>query len=298
MISYDSIQQKLAQYSAIAGSVLLAGSDVDAQIAYTNVDPNEKIFLDDVYNLDLDNDGIFDFKFTVASQVFGYWRVAEISSADSAPSQNYVSRSEDFFAAALNANDFIGSGNNWVKPGYYYGGAPYLEYYQIGSPSNGSPGQLYGPWGGKGDHYLGLKFGINGEYHYGWARLNVTRTASFLNIKAYAYNTVPGEPILAGQRSLRLDQQYENVNASEMAISVYPNPAKDKIVLSLGTSNLEESRVSIYDINGKEVLTSQFPELNADQLFEFDISTLPGGFYLLKLTSDQKVATQKFAISN
>lgn len=61
----------------------------------------------------------------------------------------------------------------------------------------------FGAWG-KGRRstgpYLGFKFLIDGEIHYGWARVNVH--AEFLHLSAtltgYAYETVANHPILTG----------------------------------------------------------------------------------------------------
>jgi hypothetical protein len=61
----------------------------------------------------------------------------------------------------------------------------------------------FGPWGkgrrGTGP-YLGFKFLIDGEVHYGWARVNVK--GNFLDLSAtltgYAYETVANRPILTG----------------------------------------------------------------------------------------------------
>ena len=72
---------------------------------------------------------------------------------------------------------------------YYFGG--------------GGTVNSFGPWG-KGRKftgpYLGFKFLIDGEVHYGWARVNVQ--ANFLKLSAtltgYAYETVANRPILTG----------------------------------------------------------------------------------------------------
>jgi hypothetical protein len=57
--------------------------------------------------------------------------------------------------------------------------------------------------------YLGLKFKIDGKTHYGWARLNVQEGSGNLQITAtltgYAYETVPGKEILAGQTASQVD---------------------------------------------------------------------------------------------
>lgn len=72
---------------------------------------------------------------------------------------------------------------------YYFGG--------------GGTVNSFGAWG-KGRKftgpYLGFKFLIDGEVHYGWARVNVK--ANFLHLSAtligYAYETVANRPILTG----------------------------------------------------------------------------------------------------
>jgi hypothetical protein len=58
-----------------------------------------------------------------------------------------------------------------------------------------------GTWGNVSTHYLGLSFQIDGETHYGWARLNVTVTRDSIKgtVTGYAYETVPGMPISTGQ---------------------------------------------------------------------------------------------------
>jgi len=59
--------------------------------------------------------------------------------------------------------------------------------------------------GGKGvkNRYLGLKFKAGGRFHFGWARISVKRAPPLLRVTAvlsgYAYETVPGKPIIAGK---------------------------------------------------------------------------------------------------
>ena len=52
------------------------------------------------------------------------------------------------------------------------------------------------------NHYLGLAFTVNGETHFGWARLSVKtgpRRAFHALLTGYAYETVPSKPIITGQ---------------------------------------------------------------------------------------------------
>jgi len=63
-----------------------------------------------------------------------------------------------------------------------------------------------GPWvdGGKGvkNRYLGVRFKFNGHSHFAWVRLTVTTTPPHdfkAKLTGYAYETVPGKPIIAGK---------------------------------------------------------------------------------------------------
>jgi hypothetical protein len=57
--------------------------------------------------------------------------------------------------------------------------------------------------GGKGvkHRYLGLKFKIKGQFHFGWARIAVTtaRNNFTATLTGYAYETIPGKGIIAGK---------------------------------------------------------------------------------------------------
>jgi hypothetical protein len=57
-----------------------------------------------------------------------------------------------------------------------------------------------GPWRNVTNGYLGLKFVVNGETHYGWARVTITGGCGDyrLTLSGYAYETVPNQPVLAG----------------------------------------------------------------------------------------------------
>jgi hypothetical protein len=74
--------------------------------------------------------------------------------------------------------------------------------------SDSSLTMAYGPWANVSNRYLGLRFVLNGEMHYGWARFSVANTGSLtggLHIKAtftgYAVETLANRPIQAGTTS-------------------------------------------------------------------------------------------------
>jgi hypothetical protein len=57
-----------------------------------------------------------------------------------------------------------------------------------------------GPWKNAAHTYVGLRFLINGQVHYGWARLNVHADDSGVSatLTGYAYETIANKPILTG----------------------------------------------------------------------------------------------------
>jgi hypothetical protein len=66
-----------------------------------------------------------------------------------------------------------------------------------GGPQGGT---AYCAWGGNiATHYLGLKFSIKGQTHFGWARVKVASMFPYvISLTGYAYETIPNKPIITG----------------------------------------------------------------------------------------------------
>ena len=67
---------------------------------------------------------------------------------------------------------------------------------------------------------------------------------------------------------------------AENLLSLYPNPAGDRIFLKLGSAAAHQGRIQILDLSGKEVMESELP--SGHQLVELDVSLLPEGMYLVQ----------------
>jgi len=74
---------------------------------------------------------------------------------------------------------------------------------EVASTSTHGNERFKGNWRDASNRYLGLKFILGGETHYGWARLTVHATLDPAHITAtltgYAYETIANKPIVAGQ---------------------------------------------------------------------------------------------------
>ncbi len=79
----------------------------------------------------------------------------------------------------------------------------------------------HGPWCNVANGYLGVKFFILGKAHYGWARLTVTKAPGLL-LTGYAYESIPGKPIIAG-KTKGPDDDVENDNPDASLTNPVPD---------------------------------------------------------------------------
>lgn len=192
---------KLVAYStaaAAAGVGLVAlAQPAEAKIVYTaaNVTIVENA---GPVNLDLNNDGTADFAISYGGGVaaarhpegaFAY--SLAIFPAETANQVWGIKSTKGVeCAAALPPGVKVGTGAAFQKG--------YLPMWSVaGSYTRG--GTEHCPWNDKQrGAFLGLKFVVNGETHYGWAHVTVG-TTTVLN--GYAYETVPNQPIETGKTS-------------------------------------------------------------------------------------------------
>jgi len=195
LVNKSSLAKKLASYSAVAAAVLAIDRTADAQIVYTPVKP-AFVGSDTTYNLDLNNDGIVDFKIIQTHTSFRNGGTNYSFSAHGgefvgaiAMSSNALIGKPFYYGSAINANN-VGS-YGWAK-----GQSFEYEKWQLRGNDDSS---FYsgGPWRFNSDtSYVPLKLVDNGNTYYGWVRLYIG--GSFI-VTGYAYNSVPDSGIYAGQ---------------------------------------------------------------------------------------------------
>jgi hypothetical protein len=190
----DSVHHQLNMYaiaSSAAGIAALAlAQPAEAKIVYTKT--NYVIPWNYAYQLDLNHDGITDFlilNFGTSTKSGGRLKTKE--AFGNAIQGSWVcgtrcgSSSEGFPLDSA------------LKPGAQIGPEQgFIACFCDGESMVG------GYWFDVKNRYLGLKFQIGEETHYGWARLNVLanqRLQLTATITGYAYETIPNKAILAGQ---------------------------------------------------------------------------------------------------
>jgi hypothetical protein len=234
-----SVHQRLNTYAIAAGaagvSLLALTPTADAKIVYTAT--NQTISTTNGVQIDLNGDGKVDFGFgaTFHATSFGeYQEGALFALASWHPNQILGGREQGYnLGFALSAGAVIGPTRTFVA------GRADMAF----GAYDGSTGVCGGPWDNVKHHYLGLKFVIDGQYHYGWARLDATCLKNGENtavLTGYAYETIPYKPISAGKISGPEEESGEGAVAPDAANA---NPvSKSPTRASLGTLALGARR--------------------------------------------------------
>jgi hypothetical protein len=216
-----NLDRKLLAYFA-AGTASLAASarPAEAKIIYTPASIN--IQTDSRVTFDLNNDGIPDFNLyrcACASKGSSFLTVfPEAAGNGIRPNQNGEAAA-GFFGLPVGPKE---------KFSYGAGGL-----FMAGIRDDGFSTFSYGPWRNVTNRYLGLKFVVNGQNHYGWARLNVSITGTVV-ITGYAYETTPDTGIIEGHVS-----GAEKVGSSATAELLAPAPQTASLsMLALGAPGL------------------------------------------------------------
>jgi hypothetical protein len=169
-------------------------TDIEPDFVSDNQNPSYGLVFSHSYGLDLNNDQLVDYVLELNS-----WELEDYLYIGS----NQGDQNGIISVAPWDANPVplqlgieISTNPDRAVPnqGLYYeiGG-----FFVIGNCPVGESNCFY-DWKLKGDRFLGLRFEINGEVHYGWARIRIESPTEW-RVKDYAYNATPNNPICAGR---------------------------------------------------------------------------------------------------
>jgi hypothetical protein len=153
--------------------------------------------------LDLNNDGIADFLISnkhnrcSASSSYQYCVTMKVI-PQNASNAIWGTNNGQFHGSA----SALGSGVTIGSQGKFQSGHEFMGLAEHTS-RNGTEYRSGGPWKETTRGFLGLKFVIQGQIHYGWARLSVSAgfDGMYGAISGYAYETEPNTPITTGQEN-------------------------------------------------------------------------------------------------
>jgi len=95
------------------------------------------------------------------------------------------------------------------------------------------------------------------------------------------------------------DEEYSGklgaTKVQDQGIQIFPNPANNKVFISLQKLTFEQSVISIYNVQGKQVLQTSSVDAFAG-IVQLDVSDLVKGIYLVKVRTGNSIATKKLLI--
>jgi hypothetical protein len=209
------LERSLSAYAAAASaagvSLVALQPSAQAKIVYTPA--NISILVGKPFPLDLNHDGVTDFMFSnilfyLGDRGYGLGVRAAASNPGNAiwgkgitsAAWGSFSRScRSGFAAALPAGFNVRPNKSYLQKS-----ACWMMGWRNASISRRFEypyAETLGQWMYTQNRYLGMKFMIDGEAHYGWARFSVTTGSegAVATLTGYAYETIPNKLIIAGK---------------------------------------------------------------------------------------------------
>lgn len=186
-------KMNLTTYSTIAGAFLLHTNVADAQLIFTEIDPDKTVSGYINYGIDFNDDGIDELVFE--PDTFWTW------SSFGGGSWGYSSQNLDLLNYAHVAFEgdrpmFIPFGDivDDSKPFTTANLDVFYGHFDI-------PGEWYEIYSGESwintEGFIGVKFNIDANTHYGWIRVIINHSPGDnlprFTIKDYAYNATPNE---------------------------------------------------------------------------------------------------------
>jgi hypothetical protein len=179
---------------------LLAACNGDMDSPSNSATINHKIFDEayavqylQTYLLDLNQDGLQDFSIHVMPVGFneGVKEYFQISSNR----DGRILVTEEEITPLTNG---IEIGGETAIPGSAW--SIFTGSMMLRTVRENQPDQWSGPWAPDRDYFVGLSIRVNGEYHYGWVKLQADKESHAMFVQEFAFQTVPNRTIKAGQR--------------------------------------------------------------------------------------------------
>jgi hypothetical protein len=79
-------------------------------------------------------------------------------------------------------------------------------------------------------------------------------------------------------------------------VSVFPNPAKDKINVTFNAKDQTDLQISLNDLSGKQVLVNKYTLAKGENQLSVDVNGLSKGVYVLNLVTEKGTINYKVVI--
>lgn len=269
--------KKLMQY-AISAAAFLATGTIDAEVVYVDVDPDNTIGGEGgVMLIDINDDGVNDFKFTIYSYsgAFTYSGITisygvKVAAANALVDNEFLGTLQSTMGYTFNYIPIVSAGEEINSTQNFVTGTGSLA---VSVTLFGAPYYSVGNWGGAEMSFLGFRLVQDGSNNYGWMRLSVSDDGSSITLHDYAYQTNAEQGISAGQLV-----GVDDVPEME-GISLYSFGKQMNLVLTGEVNN--QLTIEIYSLDGKIVKQLS----NSGNTQTVDCSDLVNGNYIVRVTN-------------
>lgn len=290
----STLESNLKKYTALAGGLTAVAGGLNAQVAYTDVNPDVTISPSGTtqYGIDFNGDQTLDVGFVAGSwtgntgttQGWAYvssGSVVQVAFGSSAPATNgwMGSNSSANGPMALSAGDRIGSSGAFLPDQKNMAGTAYVSW-----PNSTSYNNTYtlGNFAASTEAFLGVRFDISGTVHYGWVRVEVGADNKSLIIKDYAYEQTEDTPIDA-------NSQASMASVDELASQVTVRNVNNN--LNIKMDGINNANLTVLGLDGKQYINQVIGGMSVVSLE--DLST---GIYLVNVTSEEGTTTKKIYV--
>lgn len=223
--------KKLIQYSTHACAFLALPAGLDGQVIYHNIDPDSLLGDDDYINIDFNADGLnditiskyFDLDWALwTSGSTAWWGELSVHIDNFSAVVSNASYPTSYGALDLMSGFSINNSANWntadnIKLIHY---SSYVSMIYDG----------YNNWNGA-NKYIGVKFNIGGEPHFGWVRLSIVNNGIseglnffYVAVQDFAYEATASAPLVIANptasvaENIFISDVLENQNASDFRV--------------------------------------------------------------------------------
>ncbi len=285
----DKLKKRLKAYSLTAGALAAGVTGADAQILYTDVDPDAEADGVDSVFLDLNADGIDDFKFYVnngatASNAYNVYRAFASARNNNAIVGTYSSSGGYSYPYAVNAGDTINESLTFQNGTFQTIGWDYFYY----TNSSTAPFTFGNVRWGSGDQYLGLRLEVDGNTHYGWARIELDNTgggAGVMILKDYALELTPDLGIPAGDTAYPAPPA-GIADQSELGYNMFATGNEIRVN---ATETID--RMTVTSVGGKVV--AQLSDVRGNKTVQLGTAS---GVYFVRVETAKGTRVEKFYI--
>jgi hypothetical protein len=285
-------------YAAAAASVGAIAPVANAQIVYTNLNPD--VTIADTFTgttiagptFDLNADGTDEILIAERGPATSRYGLAGFDSVTGFVGNVIPYGGEEFgYFLPLAAGTAIGPATDFLGAGADASSFGLATFTFGGSDPNG--------WRGT-EAFIGLRFDVpaTGATHYGWMRLQFGAAGNQIIVKDYAFQATPNTAIAAGAMGVATepDALADGYRFSPLA----PNPTTGVSSFELTVGQTETVRAEAFDALGRSVAVLHDGPLAAGQTsrLTLDAADLPAGVYVVRVTGDSFVTARRVTVAH